>query len=278
MKKLLSLILCLFLLSGFTIQDMQRILASKKSSSALWGGAASGILDANCMGAWYMNGTSKNTETDRSGNGNTLTDSNTCEQSATVPAGYSGNSRDFEESQGADKLHCADGTELDINGVDATISFGCWFKVEDIAVRDYQVIMGKGDLAGDGNEQYLVYTLERDVNKFCIKCGISGNGTSYTFEQTTGQYDEGTWYHVIVISDDVEISIYMNGALANTPSAHTSGIANGGEEFVIGARSDADREFDGLIDEAIVFDRAITTAEVIDLYTNGISGNTGQSD
>jgi hypothetical protein len=36
--------------------------------------------------------------------------------------------------------------------------------------------------------------------------------------------------------------------------------------------------YDGLIDEVAVFDRELSSAEVLDIYTNGISGNKGGSD
>jgi len=72
-------------------------------TNTIWtdGGTASGAtnyaLDANCMGAWRMN--SSTNETDVSGEGGTLiVASGTIPTSATVPSGYSGDSRDFESA------------------------------------------------------------------------------------------------------------------------------------------------------------------------------------
>ena len=107
------------------------------------------VNDVNCQGAWYMNADGSTEETDRSGNGNTLTVStdDTIPQSATVPSGYSGYSRDFELSDG-DYMYRADAslTGLDINGANAKITIAAWVKLESAASADYvYTIVGKSN-------------------------------------------------------------------------------------------------------------------------------------
>jgi hypothetical protein len=82
---------------------------------------------------------------------------------------------------------------------------------------------------------------------------------------------EGVWYHVAATWDDVtkEIRIYVNGVLEQ--SAHINGtlINDMARKPTIGARSKAaskDRFFTGLIDEVIVYNRALTATEVAMRY------------
>jgi hypothetical protein len=68
-------------------------------------------------------------ETDRSGEGETLTEtSGTIPTSADVPSGYSGKSRDFEQED-TEMLAHIDGGSTDINGADQALSICFWVKL-----------------------------------------------------------------------------------------------------------------------------------------------------
>jgi hypothetical protein len=68
--------------------------------------------------------------------------------------------------------------------------------------------------------------------------------------------------------------MYIGGALQTvTVNTATSGTvtSDAANDLWIGARSNggADREFDGLIDETAIWDRALTAGEVAQLYNGG---------
>ncbi|MFB5622597.1 MAG: hypothetical protein ACE5RH_01250, partial [Nitrosarchaeum sp.] len=64
---------------------------------------------------------------------------------------------------------------------------------------------------------------------------------------------------------------------ANNPKAHTAGIADGGGSFRVGSFGGASHWL-GFIDEAIVLDRALSAAEVLEIKTYGIDGSNGGND
>jgi len=231
--------------------------------------------DANCQGAWYMNNNGGN-ETDRSVNGETLTqDSGTIPTSSTVPSGYSGTSRDFERGD-TEALYHADGGSTDISG--SNMSAFAWIKFEADPSADAYIMDKYG---APGTNQY---TMRHDSTQNGIEVALSSDGTASTSAfGATNLADDTDWHHVGYVYDGSTITIYVDGAVdtngANNPKTYSSGIFNGSNAFVLGnsglAASDG---FDGLIDEAIIFDRALTAQEVAYIYNNGIDGSKGGND
>jgi len=95
----------------------------------------------------------------------------------------------------------------------------------------------------------------------------------------------GSWVHAAAVYNDTDIRIYVNGVLdsneADNPMVYTSGINDGGDIFTIGVAGgvgDFGQYFDGLIDQPVIFDRALSAAEILDLYNDGIEGEKGGND
>lgn len=243
------------------------------------------IDDPNCQGAWFMNADGSTDETDRSGQGNDLTVSmsDTIPRSATVPSGYLGYSRDFESGDG-DYMYRADAslTGLDINGANAKITIAAWVKLESAGLADYTyTIVSKSNATSTTYQFYMGASTDSSKNISFVGA-VSPDGTNPSGSElvltTLNTYATGTWYHVAFVSDDTDLRIYIDGTLACTPVSYANGIFNSAADFRIATLSTGWGRLDGLIDEVIVFDRALSAAEILDIYTNGITGGKGGSD
>ena len=225
--------------------------------------------DANCMGAWFMNGNGTN-ETDRSGETETLTQtSGTIPTSATVPSGYSGTSRDFVASE-TEYLTHADAGSTDISGADQSLSITAWIK-RDIDSGGYEGIVTKYDYT----LTKIQYALWIDSND---KVDLTLVGESATGGTTINL---ATWYHVAVVYNDTDLRIYVNGSLDMTPVANSTGVSGESVAFAVGCAFDNAAPaayFDGLIDEVMIFDRALSAAEVSNIYAKGMDGTRGGND
>lgn len=87
--------------------------------------------------------------------------------------------------------------------------------------------------------------------------------------------------HLACVYNDTDIRIYVDGVLdtgADNPKAHTTGIFNSNASFIVGDGGGLTNEFDGLIDEVIIFDRALSAAEILNIYNDGIDGSNGGND
>lgn len=260
-------------------------MTTEVKSKIVWCNVASAIdytADPNCQGAWFMNGATSANELDRSGNANTLTVHGGTPSSTTVPTGYSGKSRSFDGASEYFSRAEADLVGLDINGADCKLSIVVWIRVTLVpALGGVVGIVSKHDAPGN-QRQYIVEVVGTGSSQFKIASYLSKDSTtggtpSLETDSTTTTYAANTWYHIALVYNDVDVRIYVNGVLDCTPNAKTNGIYNGTADFLIGSTV-ASQYFAGQIDEVAVFDRELSATEVLDIYTNGISGNKGGSD
>ena len=294
MKKLSGVFICLLLFTFISsariievadagITDKLKAVIVAKNAGGAPAGATDYTQDANCMAAWYMNGASggdgTENETDRCNGGSetlVMKAADSTPDSATVPAGYAGSSRDFEMGD-YEYMSVADGGTTDISGADQALSICVWIKFESDPGADATFVWKHGT---SGNFQYY---LRHDHAANAVEFRLSNDGTTEVLcYGTVDMADDTDWHHVCGVYNDIDIRLYHNGSLdsngANNPKSHTSGIYGGTEPFYIGARSGSNNPFDGLIDEIIVLDRALSAEEVLEIYNNGISGNKGGSD
>lgn len=265
-KVYLILFSCLFIviISGL------KLWADCLRGSGGGGGATDYTADANCVGAWYLNGTSG--ETDRSSNGEDLTLSGTMARETDVPGGYSGYSRN-NTSSSANYLYADDGGSTDLSGADQNISIVGWFKIDNTS-NDYYLV-SKGNPVFEAS--YRVWFESANQR---IWAGLSIDGTSHTDAYGATTISTDTWYHVAVVYNDTDIRIYIDGSLdsngSNNPKTYSSGLFDSSIVFRIG-RSGSDYLV-GNVDDVAVFSDALSAAEVAEIYTYGIDGANGGND
>ena len=95
-----------------------------------------------------------------------------------------------------------------------------------------------------------------------------------TFNDTT--ITANTWFHIVLTYDKSAVRCYVNGVVDTTTHAGSNALDDGSSEALdIGYNhaygGDAGGDyFDGLIDEVAIWDRALTAAEVKDIYLHGL--------
>lgn len=113
------------------------------------------------------------------------------------------------------------------------------------------------------------YIIRSDDGNIGFK--IQDSGGANWLETGYGELTTGSWYHIVVTYDGTTMRIYKNG------NEVTSGTDSSGNinyqtslDLRIGLRSrNDDREWDGLIDEVGIWNRALTSTEVSGLYNSG---------
>jgi len=207
--------------------------------------------------------------------GTTLTEtSGTIPQDADAKEGSY--SRDFEADHTEYLVH-GNGNETDIYGADQNMSIGAWYKREDETGTHHRIV-SMWDTAA-GNRQYLLGVVNTAGDNDPADFAVSSTGYNMVEAKSLIHIDAGGgWYHIVGVYDesqtDEEVAVYVNGYRSDdagyNPLAHTAGIADKTADFVVGANYDGSATFaDGLIDELFVMDRALSAAEVLDIYTNG---------
>lgn len=194
--------------------------------------------------------------------------------SATFAAGKINNGTDLESST-SDYWYRADNTALSITG-DITIAM--WIKIEQLpsTAEAYMGLFNKA--RADGNLSYAFYLIDDDRLYFSywLNGTSDGNNTAGHINNFVVSGDVGNWVHVAV-SVDVSaqsITFYKNGTGLTTDVdvQSATSIFDGNANGVLGAGywgGTYEQFFDGIIDEVGIWSKALSSAEIGQLYNSG---------
>jgi hypothetical protein len=103
---------------------------------------------------------------------------------------------------------------------------------------------------------------------------ISKSTTNGLYCQVAGvnNYSPNTFYHVVATFNSTSCMIYGNGILDASTTTISGSIYTNNSPAIIGLRdsSGEDSHFNGTIDEVMVFNRALSSGEVQQLYYGGL--------
>ena len=214
---------------------------------------------ANLISWWKLDETS-GTRYDSHGSNN-LSDINT----VGYATGKKGNAADFE-GDNYEHLKINDNASLSFGNESFTIV--CWAKFE--TTSGAKVIISKFDY-GYKKKEYEVY---QKVSTYRIGFKVSQNGTTENevLANTFGDISAGTWYFIAAVHDSTndKMIISINGT---SDSINYSGGCNDNTSpFAIGCEFNSGAvktQYDGLVDEAAIWRRALTADEISWLYNSG---------
>ncbi len=247
-----------FALTAAQVKANYNAKASGDGASAVLGKSASqgDALSNGLVGYWKMDESSGNAA-DASGNAQTLTNTNI----ATFAAGKYGNAGSLASASSqyftCTDANCGGTTELD---VPTTFTASAWVNKPDVT-QNYAMIIAKSTGGGDtGNAYELRFNSTTGKIQF-----VSYIGGAYQSIASNTALTNSTWQHVTVTYDGAYLRLFLNGASDATPVAVTGAMSNSAADFAIGRRADG-YYYNGSIDEARVYNRALSPAEVSQLY------------
>jgi nitrogen fixation protein len=124
--------------------------------------------------------------------------------------------------------------------------------------------------AGEGSGQSDGYTLEFSGTSGVL-FGVYGGGQWYATAPASVPMNQ--WSHVAGVYNGTSLSIYVNGALVGIPVSAPGQIAPSGNNLQIGHDpSNPSRFFNGMIDEAGVYNTALSSAQIRAIYNAGSAG------
>jgi len=162
-----------------------------------------------------------------------------------------------------DYVGCGSDSSLDIT---EEITVSAWIKLTTLGLE--QKILAKAQSSTKGYEIFI-----GSDNKIRSRVGAEDNASER--DLIGDSVSLGNWYHVVMTWDGTTQKLYANGSLSN--SKGTSGTSGNPEyDLTVGRRSDASSLFfNGLIDDARVYNRALSAEEVSKLYKGEWVSDTG---
>ena len=160
----------------------------------------------------------------------------------------------------------------------ASLSNSAWVNVDAFPTGGaYQAILGKGSNATD--IAYWLALRENSGSCYLIAGAGASNEIASWVVDTTDVWPTGKWVHVAATSDGTDWRLYFNGQQVDETSS-AIGATSVSSAFRIGAFDNNGTPANFLaatIDEAAVFDSALTGAQIEQLYRIGAGSLAGQA-
>ncbi|MCB0245749.1 MAG: LamG domain-containing protein [Anaerolineae bacterium] len=164
---------------------------------------------------------------------------------------------------GSNYLDMAAPASLQTGDIDYTLA--AWVKLNSVVANSAIISQGQcsSELWYDGGWDTFSFTQWRVDGGDSISAG-SG---SYRLEPAS----TGTWYHVVgwYTASDGKAHLRVNAGTERISSAAGFTPAVSSSNFAIGRRPDGAHNMDGYISDAAFWKRALTSAEIVDLYAAG---------
>lgn len=163
-----------------------------------------------------------------------------------------------------DRMECGDVSA--INSASA-FSVSAWFRTNTSATM--YILSGVGS-SGSFYTGFQVYLSSGNPH-----LAVGNGASSYDgAKNTTANLVDDTWHHVAAVMDGSTYTVYVDGSSSGSTDIGTTTISTtpstNGDDFKIGARYDDNNTFafNGYIDDVAVFNRALTSTEVSDIYNS----------
>ncbi len=154
------------------------------------------------------------------------------------------------------------------DNVQNEVTMSAWLKPSAMA-GNYQGII----MHGGPNEDSFALYLKPDTKKVAFK--TTGTSSSWIYVDNVNALWDGNWHHLAVTYNGAEKIIYLDNEVIYKIAATGSIESGQGYKLVIGAGRDITPSlfYEGAMDEVRVYNYALTSSEISDLYNRVVSNN-----
>jgi len=219
-------------------------------------------VDTAMQGFWNLEEASGD-RIDGSGKGNNLNSINNVGQSSNAKQGSYSASFSRASSQSLGVLDASLSANFPgKNGLPAqNLTAGCWIYPTSVSPQIWAI--GKDD-------SFWILVIPSGN----IRAQLSA-GASYPESTSNNTYPVNAWQHAVIRffgTTTRELNLFVNGVKQTSAPIAATGVMASNRGFYIGASSFASNFFDGLVDEAFVMNRALSDAEILNIYSHGLNG------
>ncbi|MFW6173392.1 MAG: LamG domain-containing protein, partial [Elusimicrobiota bacterium] len=160
-----------------------------------------------------------------------------------------------------DYINCGTNSEFNVSDDDFTIS--AWFKTNS---SDTQFVVGKGSI-GDGGKRYKM-----EIQSDKVQMEIDDD-TDFKQVSGTTEVTDNEWHLGVIKREGDTFYVYVDGTEENSNTYEDYGsLDDETKPFTVGISSDdlTTLDFDGSIDEVMIFNRSLSESEIERLYKQSL--------
>lgn len=164
-----------------------------------------------------------------------------------------------------DSINCGSDSSLDTPNLQ-TFTFTAWMYINGFSTSHRQYIAWKGK----GTVAWHAYWNQAVYHKY-LQMEVLHSGTSAKSRSTDNVYNPiNKWTHIATVFDGTNIFLYINGEETDYDifeSASGSRIDKSDFNLYLGNDYFGNKGINGLIDEVIIYDRALSSEEIQQIYS-----------
>ena len=223
---------------------------------------------AGAEGGWAGDGDAR----DFSGNAN----DGTLQNGATFATGKVGQA--FDLTHGLDRVEIPHSPSLDFTTSDE-YSVDFWMKTQPHS-NAHPALVEKWSEFTNGSYPYVVRLNTGQYGPPGTIFVAAFDGTNTRSVDSVRRVDDNAWHHVAAVfrHSQKKLEVYIDGSLDNSSVYTTLGSISNGDPLSLGIRPspsasrEADFNYDGLLDEVVVYGRALSAADIQSIYNAGGAG------
>lgn len=139
------------------------------------------------------------------------------------------------------------------------LTMECWIYFDLLSVG--QAVWGKA-YAATHTAPYFEYTM------FVLGTGLQMRMNTSTWNPSH-VFSTGQWYHVVWTADGTKWRYYIDGSATDSTANANLPQNTNSQPLIFGQNASSGEEFDGKIDEAKIYNEALTAAEITAHYNSG---------
>lgn len=170
-----------------------------------------------------------------------------------------------------DYVEVPDADSLDVT---SEVTVAAWAYLEGDRETKRAIVAKDWDL-----KNALPYVIDLGTNHANDELSFGFYDGSWHDVTTGSKAPKDEWFHVAGTFEDGELRIYLDGAERNATTVSPSSLPSNDEPLLIGRRTGSGstrQDFDGLLDEVRVYDRALSADEIDALASMGGGGGNGR--
>ena len=175
---------------------------------------------------------------------------------------------------GTSSINCGSSLNSSLNGFSNSFSVSLWVKVTNTSTR-------RGIIANytqSSNVGFYIDILRVNDTTFTFQGGYHSSSSTYVLRASSSQFTTNNWYHVSMTvnagGSNNSVNIYVDGVLNNGTSYFSQPVSyTNTNDLKIASVAYSGDEIIGEVDETAIFNYALSSAQILEIYNNGKPGN-----